>query len=622
MSTNEPGGLLMQPDAVRRRLASLPDLAVKGRPINGLYRLLASPEIWEMAYENIAPNKGATTPGLTGQSLDGYSHQRVQSIIDRLMTGSYRFTPSRRVRIPKRSGGSRPLGIPGGDDKLVQEAARLILERIYEPVFSDHSHGFRRGRSPHTALEAIRRTWTGVHWLVEADIKGCFDNLDHGILLSLLARRVDDKPFIRLIRGMLEAGYVEQWTYHRTYSGSPQGGVISPLMANIYLHELDEFMHQQIAGYQTGEHRQVSANWQRMKVEIDRHQRMLGRIADDPGKAAEASRLREAIADLRAHRRTVPSRDPFDPQYRRLRYCRYADDFLIGVIGPRSESTEILGEVQRKLADLKLEVAPEKTGIRRATDGVLFLGYEVRTYDGTYQRKVRRRGHTSTVAASSGRVQLHVPSSRLHEFAKVRRYGDLDHLKAAHRPEFVNNSDVEIVLAYNAELRGIANYYALALEIAPLYKLAFLWKQSLLATLARKHDSSIGKEYERLWDGESLRVRFVRRGNAASVTVWWLRDLKRSPIKWAGVDVRPNTAMFTQSRTEVTERLNAKVCEWCGRADLPCEVHHVRKLIDHRDSPLWEQVQAARRRKRIVLCVDCHRAVHNAQLPDQRKPKR
>jgi RNA-directed DNA polymerase len=243
---------------------------------------------------------------------------------------------------------------------------------------------------------------------------------------------------------------------------------------------------------------------------------------------------------------------------------------------------------------------------------VLFLGYEVRTYNGTYQRKVRRRGHTSTAAAPSGRVQLHVPSSRLHEFAKVRRYGDLDHLKAAHRPELVNNSDVEIVLAYNAELRGIANYYALALEIAPLYKLAFLWKQSLLATLARKHDSSIGKEYERLWDGESLRVRFVRKGNAASVTVWWLRDLKRSPTKWVSVDVRPNTAMFTQSRTEVTERLNAKVCEWCGRGDLPCEVHHVRKLIDHRDSPLWEQVQAARRRKRIVLCVDCHRAVHNA----------
>ena len=169
----------MQPDAVRRRLASLPDLAVKGRPINGLYRLLASPVIWETAYENIAPNKGATTPGLTGQSLDGYSPQRVQSIIDRLMTGSYRFTPARRVRIPKRSGGSRPLGIPGGDDKLVQEAVRLILERIYEPVFSDHSHGFRRGRSPHTALESIRRTWTGVHWFVEADIKGCLVPSSH-----------------------------------------------------------------------------------------------------------------------------------------------------------------------------------------------------------------------------------------------------------------------------------------------------------------------------------------------------------------------------------------------------------------------------------------------------------
>jgi group II intron reverse transcriptase/maturase len=611
----------MQPDAVRRRLASLPDLAVKGRPINGLYRLLASPVIWEMAYENIAPNKGATTPGLTGQSLDGYSPQRVQSIIDRLMTGSYRFTPARRVRIPKRSGGSRPLGIPGGDDKLVQEAVRMILERIYEPVFSDHSHGFRRGRSPHTALEAIRRTWTGVHWFAEADIKGCFDNLDHGILLSLLARRVDDKPLLRLIRGMLEAGYVEQWTYHRTYSGSPQGGVISPLMANVYLHELDQFIHGQIAAYHSGDDRQVTAEWQRLKIEIDRHQRMLRRIADDPARQADGSQLREAITSLRAKRRTIPSRDPFDPLYRRLRYCRYADDFLIGVIGPRTEATQILEDVKRKLTDLKLEVAPEKTGIRRATDGVQFLGYEVRTYNGTYTRRAKLRGRTTTLAAPSGRVQLHVPPWRLREFAKARRYGDFDRLKAAHRPELVNNSDVEIVLAYNAELRGIANYYTLALEVAPLYKLAFLWKQSLLATLARKHDSSIRKEYTRLWDGESLRVRVERNGKPASVTVWWLKDLKRSPTKWASIDVRPNTAMFTQSRTEVSERLNAKVCEWCGRRDLPCEVHHVRKLIDHRDSPIWEQVRAARRRKRIVLCVDCHRAVHNGRLPDQRETK-
>jgi group II intron reverse transcriptase/maturase len=612
----------MQPDAVRRRLASLPDLAVNGRPINGLYRLLASPVIWEMAYENIASNKGATTPGLTGQSLDGYSPQRVQSIIDRLMTGSYRFTPARRVRIPKRSGGSRPLGIPSGDDKLVQEAVRLILERIYEPVFSDHSHGFRRERSPHTALEAIRRTWTGVHWFVEADIKGCFDNLDHGILLSLLGRRVDDKPLLRLIRGMLEAGYVEQWTYHRTYSGSPQGGVISPLLANVYLHELDQFMHGQIAAYNRGDHRQVTAEWQQLRTEIDRHQRMLRRIADDPDQHAKASRLRETIASLRATRRTIPSRDPFDPRYRRLRYCRYADDFLVGVIGPRGEAAQSLEDVKRKLTNLKLQVAPEKTGIRRATDGVLFLGYEVRTYNGTYVRKAKLRGRTTTIAAPSGRVQLHVPPSRLREFAKARRYGDLDHLKAAHRPELANISDVEIVLAYNTELRGLANYYALALEVSPLDKLAFLWRSSLLATLARKHDSSVRKEYRRLRDGDSLRVRNPRNGKPASVTVWSLKNLKRSPTKWASIDVRPNTMMFTRARTEVTERLNAKVCEWCGRTDLPCEVHHVRKLVDHRDSPLWEQVRAARQRKRIVLCMDCHRAVHNGRLPDLRAMKR
>ena len=334
----------------------------------------------------------------------------------------------------------------------------------------------------------------------------------------------------------------------------------------------------------------MTAEWQQLKTEIDRHQRMLRRIADDPDQQAEPPDCGRRSRTLRAKRRTIPSRDPFDPHYRRLRYCRYADDFLIGVIGPRSEATQILEDVKRKPTDLKLEVAPEKTGIRRATDGVLFLGYEVRTYDGTYVRKAKLRGRTTTIAAPSGRVQLHIPPSRLREFAKARRYGDLDRLKAAHRPEFVNNSDVEIVLAYNAELRGIANYYALALEVGPLVQARL--------PLEAEHVGDAGAQ-ARLVSSQGVHAAVGRRQpprprmsameSPQRSRSGRLNAPQRRPTKWASIDVRPNTAMYTQGAhrgQRATERQRLRVVRPDGS---PCEVHHVRKLVDHRDSPIWSK---------------------------------
>lgn len=264
----------MLPETVRRRLNSIPDLSRQGKRINGLFRLLESPDLWGRAYEEIAPNKGALTKGATANTLDGFSLERVAAIIARLRDSTYRFTPVRRVYIPKANGKMRPLGIPTADDKLVQSAAKLLLELVYEPTFSDRSHGFRRGRSCHTALAEIKNVWTGVKWLIDVDVVGFFDHIDHDILLELLARKIDDKRFLGLIRRMLDAGYMEDWAYRPTYSGTPQGGVISPILANIYLHELDQFMAELKADFDRGKYRQVNPAYRAIQNKL-RHRRKL-----------------------------------------------------------------------------------------------------------------------------------------------------------------------------------------------------------------------------------------------------------------------------------------------------------------------------------------------------------
>jgi group II intron reverse transcriptase/maturase len=200
------------------------------------------PEIWYEAYAKIYRNKGAMTKGIDDDTLDATSKERINSIINALRNESYKPKPVRRAYIPKRSGGKRPLGLPSGEEKLVQEVCRIILERIYEPVFSDKSHGFRTGKSCHTALEQIQKCWTGTKWFVEFDIRGFFDNMNHDIMARILTRKIQDRRFIKLIEQMMKAGYLEEWKYNQTYSGVPQGGIISPILSNIYLSELDTYV--------------------------------------------------------------------------------------------------------------------------------------------------------------------------------------------------------------------------------------------------------------------------------------------------------------------------------------------------------------------------------------------
>lgn len=609
----------MLPDTAIKRIQSLSSISMSGKKVNGLFRLMEAPFLWEQAYDRIARNKGALTPGVDGCTFDGFSPDVFRSISERLKAGTYNPKPVRRIYIPKANGKKRPLGIPTTEDRLVQEVVRALLEQVYEPVFSEHSHGFRAGRSCHTALEHIQATWTGMKWLVDIDITGFFDNIDHGVLLDLLAERIEDRRFLALIRDMLEAGCVEDWVYRPTFTGTPQGGVVSPLLANIYLHELDCYMQAKMTAFRKGDRRASNPEWEAIRNKMAtlrakvKRRRERGVSNHDEADLAEIFRLTKLRAKL-------PASDAFDPGFRRLRYCRYADDFIIGVIGSKAEAKELMAGVQEFLASrLKLTVSTEKSGVRKAKDGAGFLGYEVRTYALDRPRMVRHQsGRRSIHRAGSDVLQLKVPRDRVVAFCKEKGYGDYEACWGKRRPTLIHASDVEIAMTFNAELRGLANYYALAKDVkTKLSKLQRIWRLSLGHTLANKHNTTVTRALERLRMGDGYGLAYQVQGRRHVTKIWSLKDLRRGTRKWGEVDLPP-FAEYALNRTEVVERLNARECGACGRTDKPCEVHHVRKMADMIGAPLGQLAQAARRRKRVVLCRSCHMALHSGKLGDTR----
>ena len=247
-------------------MAVLRERGRKGLPCNELYRQMFNKELYLLAYGRIYSNQGAMTPGASAETADGMSEAKIDEIIEAMRHERYRFAPARRVYIPKKNGKLRPLGLPSWSDKLVGEVVRLLLEAYYEPQFSDHSHGFRKERGCHTALREIERTWTGTTWFIEGDISDCFGTLDHEVLVTILAEKIHDNRFLRLIANMLKAGYLEDWEYRETLSGCPQGGVVSPILSNIYLDKLDKFVEQElIPEYTRGDRRKKNLEYKRVK---------------------------------------------------------------------------------------------------------------------------------------------------------------------------------------------------------------------------------------------------------------------------------------------------------------------------------------------------------------------
>ncbi len=581
----------------------------EGLPLERVYKHLFDPEFFLRAYGKIYRNDGAMTKGSTAETVDGMDLQKIHTIIGLLQMERYRWTPVRRTEIPKANGKTRPLGIPTWSDKLVQEVLRTLLEPYYEQRFSDHSHGFRPGRSPQSALREIWKEWKGTIWFIEGDIKGCFDNIDHSVLLDIIRRDIHDGRIVRLIEGLLNAGYVKDWRYYDTLNGTPQGGIISPLLANIYLSELDRFVEDTlIPAYTRGKRRQDNPEYTRLN------------------NLVAAARRREdfdEVRRLKRERRRLPSVDYFDEDYRRLRYILYADDFLLGFVGPKDEAERVrqrLGEFLEQ--KLKLTLSVEKTLITHAADEkAKFLGYEITVTKANSLIADNGKRH------ANGNIALLMPRQVVKKIrGKYSRDG-----KVIHRADVLQDSDYTIIQKFQSVLRGLYNYYCMAINVSHPTRMNHvkgILQTSLTKTLAHKLKCRVSEIYRRyqvtlpdFGDGPQkvFRVVVERPGKEPLVAVFGGFPLRRIPDGMGTMDFRFDTAwnLHAGSRSEVVQRLLAGECEICREKGL-VQMHHIRKLADldkpgRRPKAAWQKIMSARKRKTLAVCLDCHNKIHTGQ---------
>lgn len=575
-----------------------------------LYRLLFNEEMFFLAYQRIYAKQGNMTPGTDGRTVDQMSIQRIERLIDALRTEEYQPHPAKRVYIPKKNGKKRPLGIPSFDDKLVQEVTRMILEAIYEGHFEYTSHGFRPHRSCHTALTHIQDKFTGAKWFIEGDIKGFFDNIKHEILVNILKERIADERFIRLIRKFLKAGYAEQWKFHNTYSGTPQGGIVSPILANIYLDKFDKYMKMYADKFNKGERRKVSSEYRRLNNKKTRLAKKLKSVTDESVRAGMITEIKETLAQTYV----TPCHEPMDANYRRIQYVRYADDFLIGVIGSKSECQAIKADIKEFMTEqLGLELSDEKTLITNAKDKAKFLGYEIFVRSKAFMHKdsrgvMKRFGNGSVLL----HVSMDTAKAKLLEYGALRiaKEGNQDIWKPKPRGFMIGNKVEDIVAQYNTEIRGFYNYYAIANNISTIgHSFGYIMEYSMYKTITQKLNLTMSQAKLKFLKDKKFIVPFTGKNGEVRYRIFYDGGFKRKePFNGSIVDYIPNTAFVP--KLSLMERLKTGTCEICGKKG-NLIMHHVRNLNQLKADSPWNAIMIKKRRKTLAICESCNEVIQN-----------
>ena len=579
-----------------------------------LYRILYNQDFLLLAYQNIYANKGNMTAGTDGQTIDAMSLDRINRIIHSLKDEKYVPNPARRTYIPKKNGKMRPLGIPSIDDKLIQEAMRMILEAIYDSSFEDTSYGFRPGKSCHTALRQIQNRFTRCKWFVEGDIKGFFDNIDHNTMIAILKKRIKDEKFLRLIRKFLKAGYMEDSQYHSTYSGAVQGGIISPILANIYLDQFDKYMKEYKEKFDKGIKRQILKSYTKMG---DKRHRIVSKIFKENDEVKRSKLLTELkLHDEIYH--AMPRADAMDKTFRRLQYTRYADDFLIGVIGSKDDAKQIKEDIAIYLKNvLKLEMSQEKTLITIATDKARFLGYDIRARkQSNLQRKTKRGCYARNYG---GHIVLEAPTELIKkkllqlDAMEVKCTDGNEIWKPKMRKGLCCWQDIYILNQYNSEVRGVCNYYSIANNRSKLHKFRYIMEYSMYKTFACKYRTTKADIIERYRLNKDFAVRYKDYKGNDKVRIFWKGSLARNDFpRDCDVDIVSSSKPVTyKNNPSLATRLKANTCEWCGKYTTDVVMHQVRTLKDLDRSLPWNAHMIKINRKTLVVCPQCHEMIHS-----------
>jgi len=570
-----------------------------------LYRYMLRPDLYYLAYKNLYANKGAGTKGVNDDTADGFSEDKINRIIKSLTDETYAPNPVRREYIQKKQNSKkkRPLGIPTFSDKLVQEVLRMILEAVYEPTFSYWSHGFRPNRSCHTALKSLKNGFAGVSWFIEGDIKACFDSIDHHVLVNVINTKIKDARLIKLIWKFLKAGYMEDWKYNATHSGCPQGGIASPILANIYLNELDRYVEKLATEFEKGRDRVHTAEYDKIAWQLSQTKK---RLKSATGQ--EKSNLTMLLKQQQAELHKAPCMSKTDKV---IKYIRYADDFIIGVKGDKSDCEWIKQQLSDFISQtLKMELSEEKTLITHSSQYARFLGYDIRV---RRDQKLKPWGKYRA-RTLNGSVDLSIPfADKIMPFLfdkSIAKQSPDGKIEPVARKYIIRSTDLEIISVYNSELRGICNFYGLASNFNKLQFFEYLMEYSCLKTLASKHNSTSRKIIIKFRDGEGgWSIPYETKKGIKHRKFARFMDCKNADsffdtiIDWA---IKHNG-----SRTTFEKRLSAHVCELCGKANVPLEIHHVNKVKNLKGKVFWEYMMIAKRRKTLAVCKDCHHKIHH-----------
>jgi group II intron reverse transcriptase/maturase len=545
------------------------------------------------------------TPGTDGKTIDEMSLQRIDSLIASLRNETYKPNPARRVYILKKNGKQRPLGIPSFEDKLVQEVVHMILEAIYEKFFEPTSHGFRPRKSCHTALTHIQNTFLGTKWFIEGDIKGFFDNIDHNILIGMLGERIRDERFLRLIRKFLNAGYIENWKYNNTYSGTPQGGIISPILANIYLDKFDKYMEEYAQSFDKGEKRQLNIDYRRVK---DRKAKLEKKLKTETNASVRENLILKSKGYTQ-EMLNMPCVNEMDEGYRRIKYVRYADDFLIGIVGSQVECEQIKANITQFMSEkLKLELSSEKTLITHAQDSAKFLGYEisVRNSNATKRDKngfLKRMFNRKVVLL----LPRDVVKKKLTDYnaMKLIQVNGKEDWKPMARRYMVNRKPEDILAQCNTEIRGFYNYYSMANNISTLGKrFGYIMEYSMYRTLAQKLNISVSKIIKKFSNGKDFIISYTDAKGRSKCRVFYNEGFKKKVSKDdAKCDNIPNTNFLPFPC--LIERLKAEQCEVCGALGKTV-MHQVRTVKSLTGKYEWERIMLEMHRKTLAVCPECN----------------